>query len=95
MGHEPFARGWNRFRRLGIVTNTSVDRLCEATVRAVRQDRRHVRLPRRVAPLMMLPEAARRSVEVVQAGLPAPEDDRRSRERWTTSTSGRRPRRRS
>ena len=70
MGYEPFARAWNRFCRLGLLTNTGQDRLCAAIVEAVERDRRHVRLPRRGRPMMVLPEISRRLAEALQVGLP-------------------------
>jgi len=70
MSYAPFAAGWNRFLRLGLLTNTDRGRLCDAVVRAVEGDRRHVRLPRRGAPLTMLPEASRRVAELLQRGVP-------------------------
>lgn len=70
LSHPPTAAAFRRFYRLGLLTDTSMDRLCTATVRAVRRDRRHVRLPRRAMTFPLLAEAPRRMAEAILTGVP-------------------------
>jgi short-subunit dehydrogenase len=69
VGHPPTGAAFRRFYRLGILTDTPLDRLCAAAVAAVADDRRHVRLPRRAWTLPALAEAPRRLVEIALAGV--------------------------
>ncbi len=70
VGNPPTDAAFRRLYRLGLLTDTSVERLGAATVRAVRRDRRHVRLPRRAWLLPALTEAPRRTVEMLITGVP-------------------------
>ena len=68
-GYEPTAASFRRLYRLQLLPDTPADRLCAATVSAVRGGRRHVRLPRRAALFSMLAEAPRRMTEWTLAGV--------------------------
>lgn len=70
VGNPPTDAAFRRLYRLGLLTDTSVERLGAAAVRAVRRDRRHVRLPRRAWLLPALAEAPRRIVELTITGVP-------------------------
>ncbi len=69
--HPPTAAAFRRLYRLGILTDTSLDRLCAQAVQAVAGDRRHVRLPRRAWGLSALAEAPRRMTELTLTGVRA------------------------
>lgn len=69
VAYGPTAASFRRLYRLQLLPDTPVDRLCAATVRAVRGDRRHVRLPRRAAGFSMLAEAPRRMIEWILTGV--------------------------
>jgi len=59
----------DRFYTLHTLVDVPLHKLTAEVVEAVRHDRRHVRLPRRLAPLALLGEAPRRSVEVLLTGV--------------------------
>ena len=69
LGYGPTAASFRRLYRLQLLPDTPLDRLCAATVSAVRRDRRHVRLPRRAAMHSMLAEAPRRMTEWILTGV--------------------------
>ncbi|WP_217922787.1 SDR family oxidoreductase [Miltoncostaea oceani] len=71
VAHPPTAAAFRRFYRLGLLTDTPLDRLCAHTVRAVADDRRHVRLPRRAWAFAALAEAPRRITELTITGVRA------------------------
>ena len=60
-------------RQAGL-TDVPLHTLTAEVVDAVRRGRRHVRLPRRLAPLSLLGEAPRRSVEMLLTGVRWQED---------------------
>jgi short-subunit dehydrogenase len=59
----------DRFYSLHTLVDVPIDKLTSEVVNAVRHGRRHVRLPRRLAPLSLLGEAPRRSVEMLLTGV--------------------------
>jgi short-subunit dehydrogenase len=59
----------DRFYTLHTLVDVPLDTLTAEVVEAVRRGRRHVRLPRRLAPLSLLGEAPRRSVEMLLTGV--------------------------
>jgi short-subunit dehydrogenase len=59
----------DRFYSLHTLADVPLDKLTAEVVDAVRHGRRHVRLPRRLAPLSLLGEAPRRSVELLLTGV--------------------------
>lgn len=69
LSHGPTAASFRRLYRLAVLTDTSLERVCDAAVRAVERDRRHVRLPRRARTLATIAEAPRRAVELALAGV--------------------------
>ena len=62
------AKAAGRFYKLHTLVDTPIDRLTAEVVEAVRKGKRHVRLPRRMAPFALLGEAPRLSVEAVLTG---------------------------
>ncbi len=69
MDYGPTAASFRRLHRLQVLPDTPLERVCAETVRAVRDDRRHVRLPRRAATIAMLAEAPRRMTEWILTGV--------------------------
>lgn len=59
----------DRFYTLHTLADVPLEKLTAEVVDAVRHGRRHVRLPRRLAPLSLLGEAPRRSVEMLLTGV--------------------------
>jgi short-subunit dehydrogenase len=59
----------DRFYSLRTLVDVPLEKLTAEVVDAVRHGRRHVRLPRRLAPLALLGEAPRRSVEMLLTGV--------------------------
>ena len=59
----------DRFYKLHTLVDVPLETLTAEVVDAVRRGRRHVRLPRRLAPLSLLGEAPRRSVEMLLTGV--------------------------
>ena len=57
-----------RFYKLHTLVDTPIEKLTSEVVDAVRRDKRHVRLPRRMAPFAILGEVPRLSVEAVLTG---------------------------
>lgn len=57
-----------RFYKLHALVDTPMERLTGHVVNAVRKEKRHVRLPRRMVPYAVLAEAPRLSVEAVLTG---------------------------
>jgi short-subunit dehydrogenase len=68
------AKAADRFYKLHTLTDVPIQTLTTEVVDAVRRGRRHVRLPRRLAPLSLLGEAPRRSVEMLLTGVRWQED---------------------
>lgn len=66
--------GITRFRRLGFLPILAAGDIAEATVNAVEQNRRFVRLPRRYRGYHMLSNAPRRLVEAALVGARFPHD---------------------
>lgn len=67
--YGPTERSFARGARLGVLVDLDPDVVARAIVDAVRRDRRHVRLPRRSALLMLLGEAPRRLTEMMLIGM--------------------------
>jgi short-subunit dehydrogenase len=59
----------DRFYKLHTLVDVPLQTLTAEVVDAVRRGRRHVRLPRRLAPLSLIGEAPRRSVEFLLTGV--------------------------
>lgn len=70
LAHEPTAAAFRRFYRLGLLTDTSLEKLCRAAVSGVASDRRHVRYPRRARAFPVLAETPRRLGEIILSGVP-------------------------
>ncbi len=67
--HRPFAAvSLNRFKRLGFLPKLSPEQIADATIDAVLQEQRFVRLPQRYGAYHLLSNAPRRLVEVVLLG---------------------------
>ena len=64
---DPIVR---RLRVLQLIPKKSPELLARRTVAAVRADRRHVRVPRRLSLIYWLGEAPRRITELVLLGVP-------------------------
>jgi uncharacterized protein len=68
-----------RFRRLAFLPTLDPDKLATATVRAVRKDQPHLRLPRRYGIFHMLAHLPRRLVRLTMVGVrlrvPMPQED--------------------
>ena len=60
---------FRRLYALRVMSDTGTDDLAGRVARAVESGRRHVRLPRRLAPFAMLAEAPRRLVEALMLGV--------------------------
>ncbi|MGB3736348.1 MAG: SDR family NAD(P)-dependent oxidoreductase [Ilumatobacter sp.] len=72
---RPFAAvGLKRFKRLGFLPKLSPETVADATVDAVLQAKRFVRLPKRYDGYHMLSNAPRRLVEIALAGTKFPHD---------------------
>jgi short-subunit dehydrogenase len=69
VGYAPTGASFRRLYRMGLLTDTPLDRLCDAAVRAVERDRRHVRLPVRARGLAAVTETPRRLVELALTGV--------------------------
>ena len=72
---RPFAAvGLKRFKRLGFLPKLTPEQIADATVDAVIQEKRFVRLPRRYAAYHLLPNSPRRLVEGALTGTKFPHD---------------------
>lgn len=72
---KPFAAaGLTRFRRLGFLPKLSVEKLVGATIDAVENDKRFVRLPKRYGGYHALSNAPRRLVEGALLGVKFPKE---------------------
>ncbi len=69
--HPPTAAAFRRFYRLGLLADTSLERVCRSSVAAVASGRRHVRYPRRARAFAVLAETPRRMAEIILSGVPA------------------------
>ena len=67
--YGPTRLAFERMFRLGLLVEIGPDQVAEATVAAVRDGRRHVRLPRRVALSAGVTEAPRRVTELLLTGI--------------------------
>lgn len=72
--YGPTAAADRRMRRVGVLTHVDLERLVQATVKAVAKDRRHLRRPRRASLIATISEAPRRSTEWIIAGVPPREE---------------------
>ncbi|TPW14505.1 MAG: short-chain dehydrogenase [Acidimicrobiaceae bacterium] len=68
--HADLAPMLRRLRRLRLIPMKSPDLIGRLTVAAVQNDRRHVRVPRRLAITFWLGESPRRVTEALLAGVP-------------------------
>jgi short-subunit dehydrogenase len=68
--YGPTDGSFRRMHRLRLLADVTAADVATAVVRAVRRDRRHVRLPRRGAVAPLLAEVPRRVVELVLTGVP-------------------------
>lgn len=68
--HPPTARAFARAHGLHLLRSLGPDEVAGAVVDAVARDRRHVRLPRRAAPLAAVAAAPRALVRTVLTGIP-------------------------
>jgi short-subunit dehydrogenase len=68
--YAPTRRSFQRWRRLGLLPETSTDAVADAVVAAIVAERRHVRLPKRARPFALMTEAPRRIVEICLVGVP-------------------------
>jgi uncharacterized protein len=68
--HPPTGGGFRRMYSLRLIVDVPAATAATAIVDAVRSDRRHVRLPRRAAPLALLAEAPRRASDWALTGVP-------------------------
>lgn len=74
-GDRPFAAvGLKRFKRLGFLPKLSPEQIADATIDAVLQDKRFVRLPKRYNGYHLLSNAPRRLVEGALMGTKFPRD---------------------
>ncbi|MEP6624820.1 MAG: SDR family NAD(P)-dependent oxidoreductase [Acidimicrobiia bacterium] len=69
-GYGPAAASVRRLERTGLSPELDPAIVAVAVVAAIESGRRHVRLPRRQAPMSMLAEAPRRVAEILTLGLP-------------------------
>jgi short-subunit dehydrogenase len=69
-GYPPFARAFDRLRRIQLAPDTPADKLAAAVVRGVQRGTRTVYLPRRALPFVALAEAPRKIVGLALAGVP-------------------------
>ncbi len=69
--YEPSAKAFRRFYQMHLIVDVPRETVADEVVRAVRQGRRHVRIPKRAALFPMLSEAPRRTVELLLNGVPA------------------------
>ncbi len=70
--YAPSAASVRRLERAGLSPELDPAVVAGAMVHAIESGRRHVRLPRRQAPMSMLAEAPRRIGEIITLGLPNP-----------------------
>jgi short-subunit dehydrogenase len=67
--YQPTADSFARGYKLHLVTDTPLATIADATVDAVRKDRRHVRYPKRAIAFPLLSEAPRRITELILTGV--------------------------
>jgi uncharacterized protein len=67
--YRPTERSFRRGKRVGIVADVPKETVAAEVIRAVERNRRHVRLPRRMAPLAAIAEAPRRITELLLLGV--------------------------
>ncbi len=67
--YAPSADSFQRMYRLRLSVDVPREKVAAETVEAVRKNRRHVRLPRRLAPFTILAEMPRRTTEVLLTGV--------------------------
>lgn len=58
-----------RYRKLQLLTTLSPEKLARLSIAAIQKDRRHVRRPRRVLPIVAMPELPRRIAGSLMAGI--------------------------
>ena len=69
-GHRPSAAAFDRVLRARLLTLLDPDDVARRVVTAVEQDRHHLRMPRRAAPVAALTHAPRVVVRAVLTGIP-------------------------
>jgi short-subunit dehydrogenase len=67
--YGPTERSFARGAQIGVIVDVDPDVVARAIVDGVRRNRRHVRLPRRSALMMMIGEAPRRLTELMLIGV--------------------------
>lgn len=67
--YPPTADSFGRLYRLHLMVDVPRKKVADQVVRAVRKNRKHVRLPRRAAVFAMLAETPRRTAELVLTGI--------------------------
>lgn len=67
---ETFGPVLERLRRLHLIPKTTPGEIADRTVKAIEQERRHVRTPKRLAGTFFLREAPGRVIEAALAGVP-------------------------
>ncbi len=70
-GHRPSAAAFDRVLRARLLTMLDPDDVARRVVAAVEQDRHHLRMPRRAAPVAALSHAPRVLVRAMLTGIPA------------------------
>jgi uncharacterized protein len=68
--YEPTARSFERTYRFRVAIKVPPGKVAEEVVRAVQKDRRHVRVPKRMAAFPALAEVPRRAAEIMLTGIP-------------------------
>jgi uncharacterized protein len=78
--YEPTAKSFERFYRIRFSTDVPKEKVADDIVKAVRNNKRHVRHPKRGAWSAMLVEAPRRGTELLLTGVPHRVDERARRD---------------
>ncbi len=73
-GYQPTNESWNRTFGMHLTAEVPPATLAGAVVDAVARGKRHVRLPRRLAPFALLAETPRRVAELILTGIKHQED---------------------
>jgi uncharacterized protein len=68
--YEPTARSFERTYRLRLAIKVAPDKVAQEVVKAVQKDRRHVRVPKRMAAFPAWVEVPRRMAEITLTGIP-------------------------
>lgn len=68
--YEPTSQSFRRFYQTRLMVDVPREKVAKNVVKAVRKGRRHVRIPKRTAPFLMLSEVPRRVTELMLTGVP-------------------------